>query len=186
MAMPPYPRSPIRRGRPTALGRRQAGARRRTRDRTAPATSSATSGDACDESRPPSRRPAGGCGGRAHIKLNFGNYSYLFRTTSLQGLAELDLHRLHLDPALPADRLSDGLWHRALAADLAQHPADAGDPAVLDLVPAARLCVDRHPQEQRPDQQLPDLARHHRRAAADDADRTSRSTSASSIPTCRS
>ena len=37
---------------------------------------------------------------------------------------------------------------------LAQHAADDGDPAVLDVVPAARVRVDRHPEEQRPHQQL--------------------------------
>ena len=56
------------------------------------------------------------------------------------------------------------------AGPLAQHPADAGDPAVLDLVPAARLCLDRLPARQRRHQQLPRAVRH-RAADHDAADR---------------
>ena len=50
-------------------------------------------------------------------------------------------------------------------ADLPQRLPDAGDPAVLDFVPAARLRVDRPAQERRRDQQRADGHRDHRRAA---------------------
>ena len=47
------------------------------------------------------------------------------------------------DGSLPPHRLSDGARHRPGAWRLAQHPAASGHPALLDLVPAARLCLDR-------------------------------------------
>ena len=50
---------------------------------------------------------------------------------------------LDLDPA--ADRLSHRLWHGAAAAALAGDRDDAGDRAVLDLVPDPHLCLDQHP-----------------------------------------
>ena len=46
---------------------------------------------------------------------------------------------------LLADRLSHRLRHGAAAAALAGHRDDAGDRAVLDLVPDPDLCLDQHP-----------------------------------------
>ena len=50
-----------------------------------------------------------------------------------------------LDPDAAADRLPHRLWHGAAAAALAGHRDDAGDRAVLDLVPDPHLCLDQHP-----------------------------------------
>src|SRR5215472_4080042 len=71
------------------------------------------------------------------------------------------------DPA--GDRLSDRLWHGARAAARAGRARDAGDPAVLDLVPDPRLHLDQHPADRRaaqpgaagarPRQRAGDLAR---------------------------
>ena len=46
---------------------------------------------------------------------------------------------------LLADRLSHRLRHGAAAAALAADRDDAGDRAVLDLVPDPHLCLDQHP-----------------------------------------
>ena len=46
---------------------------------------------------------------------------------------------------LLADRLSHRLRHGAAAAALAGRGDDAGDRAVLDLVPDPHLCLDQHP-----------------------------------------
>ena len=46
---------------------------------------------------------------------------------------------------LLADRLSHRLRHGAAAAEMAGHRNDAGDRAVLDLVPDPDLCLDQHP-----------------------------------------
>ena len=48
---------------------------------------------------------------------------------------------------------------------LAADAADAGHPAVLDVVPDPRLRLDRHPQEGRAAQPAAPVARRHRRAA---------------------
>jgi len=55
---------------------------------------------------------------------------------------DLDPERLHCDDLLPADRISDGAGPDAGVEKLAQHPVDAGDLAILDLVPVAGLCLD--------------------------------------------
>ena len=165
-----------------------------SRRRCAPATETAPATSSSHERRRRRRgavrhrrRPAGGCGGRALHQAELGQLRLsLHRQSLLQGGQERGLHGLHLDHALPADRLSHGLWHRALAVDLAQHAADADHPALLDLVPDPGLCLDRHPEEQRADQQFPDLARGDQRSDPDDEHRISRSSSASSIPICRS
>ena len=60
---------------------------------------------------------------------------------------------LDRDPA--RDRLSHRLRHGAAAAALAGHRDDAGDRAVLDLVPDPHLCLDQHPAARRPAQQDP-------------------------------
>ena len=70
--------------------------------------------------------------------------------------------RLRLGGDRAPRRLSDGLLHRAQPRAAALDPADAGDPAVLDLVPAARLRLAGVPALERGDQQLPDLDRDHR------------------------
>ena len=77
--------------------------------------------------------------------------------TAVRGLvAVLRQGGVLLHDLLPAAGLPDGLCHRAGADYLSQRVPDAGDPAVLDLVPAARLRVDRPAQERRCDQQRPD------------------------------
>ena len=76
---------------------------------------------------------------------------------------------------------------------LAQYPAAAGHPAVLDLVPAARLCLDRAAGKQQLVQSRPHLALQHLPSASgarstrpDDEHQFRRRSSASSIPTCPS
>src|SRR5882757_1926218 len=58
---------------------------------------------------------------------------------------------LDRDPAF--DRLPDRLRHGAAAAALASHRDDAGNRAVLDLVPDPHLCLDQHFAARRPAQQ---------------------------------
>ena len=53
-----------------------------------------------------------------------------------------DRRHLHRHPA--ADRLSDRLWHRALAAPAAAAAGHGRGAAVLDLVPDPRLCLDQY------------------------------------------
>ena len=65
--------------------------------------------------------------------------------------------RAGLDGVHAAHRLSHRLRHGACAEALAADAADAGHPAVLDLVPDPRLFVDRHPQEGGPAQPVPAL-----------------------------
>jgi putrescine transport system permease protein len=96
------------------------------------------------------------------IKLNVGNFLYLVETACTGRVSELAEDRRRLDDPVPAGRLPDRLSHRRASGTSAQHPADDGDPAVLDVVPAARVRVDRHPQEQRAHQQLSDVARRDR------------------------
>jgi hypothetical protein len=60
----------------------------------------------------------------------------------MRRLPELDQDRGDLDLADPADRLSDGLRHRAPVARRAQRGDDAGGAAVVDLVPDPRVCVE--------------------------------------------
>ena len=92
-----------------------------------------------------------------------------------------------LDAVLPADRLSDGLCDRALGQRACAHrAADADRAAVLDLVPAARVCVDRAAEEQRRHQQRAAVPRRHPSSRWRCCRPISRCTSASSIPTCRS
>ncbi len=69
------------------------------------------------------------------------------RTAVREFVAVLRQGGVLLDDLLPDARLPDGLRHRARAAYLPQRLSDAGDPAVLDFVPVARLCVDRPSQE---------------------------------------
>ena len=70
-------------------------------------------------------------------------------------VAVLDQGGVLLDDLLPDARLPDGLCHRASPLHLSKRVPDAGDPAVLDLVPAARVRMDRPAQERRRDQQRP-------------------------------
>ena len=59
----------------------------------------------------------------------------------------------------------DRLRHGARAGVAAPDAADAGHPAVLDLVPDPRLCLDRHPEARGPAQPVAARHRRHRRAA---------------------
>ena len=67
---------------------------------------------------------------------------------------------------VPGDRVPVRLFPHAAAASRAAHHADAGDPAVLDQLSAARLCVDDDPGRARADQSRPAWAGHPRRAGA--------------------
>ncbi len=80
------------------------------------------------------------------------------RATVRQRLALLDQGGAGLHDLLPAARLPDGLCDRALLADLAQPLPDADHPAVLDVVPAARLRLDRPAEDRRRDQPGADLS----------------------------
>src|SRR5690606_22476971 len=82
------------------------------------------------------------------------------------GLPQLDQDCGGLHRAVPADRLPDGLLHRADEAGHPQHRADGGGAAVVDLVPDPGLRLDRHPRRQRHPQPLPAVDRAGRRAAA--------------------
>ena len=92
--------------------------------------------------------------GALQIKLLIGSYLYLLNEPLyVELVAVFAQGGVLLHGLLPAAGLPDGLRHRARPAYLPQRVPDAGDPAVLDFVPAARLCVDRPPQERRRDQQ---------------------------------
>ena len=69
---------------------------------------------------------------------------------------------------------------------LAGRAVHAGGAAVLDLVPDPHLCLDQHPAARRPAQPGAARARHRRCAAGLALRPTPRSSSASSIPICRS
>ena len=80
----------------------------------------------------------------AAVKLNFGNYDFLFTDRAVcQLVPVLAEGGGRLDAAVPADRLPDGICHRALQPNLAQCAADVDCAAVLDFVPAACLRLDR-------------------------------------------
>src|SRR5690606_6559905 len=81
------------------------------------------------------------------------------------GVLELAQGGIRLDDLLFAHRVSDGVRDRSCKRELAQYAALARHLAVLDVVSAARVCVDGLAQQSRPDQSDPDGARHHRRAA---------------------
>lgn len=78
------------------------------------------------------------------VNLNFGNYLFLLEdplyVTSLSGIGQ-DCRRR--DNYRPVDRVSDGLPDCALGTGSTQSAADAGCAALLDVVLAACLCVDR-------------------------------------------
>ncbi len=96
-------------------------------------------------------------------ELNFDNYLWLTEDRALlQRLCVERLDRGGLDRARADRRLSDRLWHGARAGLAPADAADAGHPAVLDLVPDPRLRLDRHPQAGGPAQPAPAALRHHR------------------------
>ncbi|MNT53601.1 hypothetical protein D3C72_1906930 [compost metagenome] len=68
---------------------------------------------------------------------------------------------------MPADRLSDGLCHRQRTQGDPDGPVAADHDADLDRDPDPRVCLDGHSQQQRPAQQLPDVAGPDRSTAAD-------------------
>src|SRR5690606_18393063 len=72
---------------------------------------------------------------------------------------------------LRADRLSHRVLHCALVAVDTQRAAAGGDPAVLDLAPAAGLCLGGHPAQRRPAQQAADGPGHHLEPAGNLPDR---------------
>ena len=94
------------------------------------------------------------------VKLNFANYAFLF-TDALYVSSYLYSMKVAAVSTLLCllHRLPDGVRHRALQPDVAQRAVDVDRAAVLDLVPAARLCVDRAAEEQRRDQQRADVGR---------------------------
>ena len=124
---------------------------------------------------------------QAVVTLNFGNFAYLFDDP------------LYLNAYISSLRIA---FVSALIALLVGYPiayyiARSPDPRrsillTLVILPfwtsflLAGLRLAGLPALERGDQQLPALDRDHRPAAGDAADRTSRSISASSIPTCRS
>ncbi len=74
--------------------------------------------------------------------------------------------RRGFDRAVPADRLSDGAWRRARGGALARAAAAGADVAILDRVPDAHQCLDRHVARRWLDQCRPDVLRVRARAAA--------------------
>ena len=81
-------------------------------------------------------------------KLDFDNYTFLFSDPLYINAYLVESEdRGHLDVPDAAHRLSDGVRHGARAESMAADAADAGHPAVLDVVPAARLRVDRPAEE---------------------------------------
>ena len=124
---------------------------------------------------------------RSSGELSFDNYVWLTED-ALYFNAYVSSVVIAGDLDLPgaAGRLSDRLRHGARAGVAAADAADAGHPAVLDLVPDPRLCLDRHPEAGGPAQ--PAAARHSASSTSRWSSSTPipRSSSASSIPTCPS
>ena len=113
--------------------------------------------------------PVAGRGGAADQTIDWQLRLPVQRAAVRQRLALFPQGRVFLDRVLPDARLSDGLCHLAFAADATQRAAAAHHPAVLDLVPAARLCLDRPAENRRPHQPgVVQVARHRGRAARDD------------------
>jgi hypothetical protein len=79
-------------------------------------------------------------------------------------VAELAAYRRHRHARHPDPGLPDGLRHRAFAAAPAAGAADAGDLAVLDVVPDPRLCLDGVAGRERHPQPVPALDRYRRRS----------------------
>ncbi len=105
-----------------------------------------------------------------HLTLNLGNFKYLF-TDEVYGLSYLYSleDRVFLDADLSGAGLSDGLRHRADLQEHAKHPAAHHHPALLDLVPAARLCARGNHSRDRAAQYRAAVAGSHRPSAADHA-----------------
>ena len=81
--------------------------------------------------------------------VTFDNFARLFSDyVYLRGYLTSLRNALHCNRPLPASRLSHGPGDRPRQGRLAQHPAAPRHPAVLDLIPAARLCLDRHDGQQ--------------------------------------
>ncbi len=76
---------------------------------------------------------------------------------------------IFLHPHLSRHRLSDGLRHRADLQEHAKHPAADHHPAVLDLVPAARVRTRGDHSRDRTAQYRPPVAGRNRPPAADHA-----------------
>ena len=100
------------------------------------------------------RRTSRCCTGPAtrslQIKLNLGNFAFLVED-DLYWKAYLNSIKVAAISTLLCLLIGYPMAY-AIARSTpiaAQHPAAAGHPAVLDVVPAARLCLDRHPEEQR-------------------------------------
>ena len=118
--------------------------------------------------------------------LSFDNYAACWRPALSLVLSQEPQGRGGLDAPSAAHRLCDRLWHGARAARPAAAARHPGGPAVLDVVPDPRLCLDQHPAARRPAEPGADGAAHRRRAAGLARDRHRHLSSASSIPICRS
>ena len=98
-------------------------------------------------------------------KLDFDNYTFIFSDplyinaywSSLQDRRRLDVPDV-------AHRLPDRIRHGARSEIMAADTDDAGHPAVLDVLPDPHLRLDRHPEERRAAQSVPDELGHHQRA----------------------
>ena len=81
--------------------------------------------------------------------VTFENFDRLFSDYVVSPrLSHLAPQCADCNRTLPASRLSDGPGDSARQGRLAQYPAAPRHPAVLDFVPAARLCLDRHDGKQ--------------------------------------
>ncbi len=116
-----------------------------------------------------------------------GQLSLPVRGPALPGeLPEFHQDCADSDGAVPAAGFSHGLCHCAHPLPLAQPVVAAGDPAVLDLLPAAGIRLDGDAGQAGPDQPAAAVFRPGRRAPAVAVHRLGRRTWASFTPTCRS
>ena len=96
--------------------------------------------------------------GSSSAALDFENFAFL-TTDDLYWKAYLSSLWIALVSTVvdAAGRLSDRLWHGPRARGMAPDADDAGDPAVLDLLPDPRLCLDGHPVGRRRAEPVPAL-----------------------------
>ncbi len=90
-----------------------------------------------------------------------------FRSALHQRLPVQPEDRARLHGAGAARRIPACLWHGPRARQVAAAAGDAGDPAVLDLLPHPRLRLDRHPAHRGPAQPVPAVDGRDQRATGD-------------------
>ena len=122
-----------------------------------------------------------------HLTLNLGNFKYLF-TDEVYGLSYMYSLKTAFFSTLICLAIGypDGLRHRPHLEEHAEHPAAHHHFAVLDLVPAARLCARGHHPRDRPAQLRRCSGSGSSTIRCRSCTPPSRCISASSTPICRS